>query len=104
MTGLELRGCWQARLVAGEGQPNSVTSVGARAAAAHVDPDALPTRDFVPVELVGPLRLRTLPVVSANQAGTEPGPEPAAVPLPIVTGDADPGWTERTSLFGDLDS
>jgi hypothetical protein len=62
-------------------------------------PDArVPARDFIPVELLGPIvASRQLPGVG-EQA-------PEAAPAPIVAPiETEPAVAERTSLFGDLEA
>jgi hypothetical protein len=63
---------------------------------------APPVRDFVPVELLGPIARRTgsAPAAAAPSTGAAPMDPP---PIPVIAADVDDGWTERTSLFGDLE-
>lgn len=64
----------------------------------EADPWPTRGRDFVPVELLGPI----------TEPG-EPAIEPSAnalveAPLPLLAADPDESWADRTSLFGDLEA
>jgi len=59
------------------------------------EPPAAAPLDFIPVELVGRVVLSTEPAPVERPAGD------AAPPAMLIAGEADEGWTERTSLFGD---
>jgi hypothetical protein len=61
------------------------------------EPDAPPARDFVPVELLGPIVSRTPPAPAAD------GPTDAPA-LPLIAADPDESWADRTSLFGDAEA
>ena len=58
------------------------------------EPPAAAPLDFIPVELVG----RVVPI---EPAPSERPAGDAAPPAMLIAGEADEGWTERTSLFGD---
>jgi len=98
LTGLELRGCWEARPAEAD-----APAPGARLPARHRPQDTAigeepappaPALAFVPVELLGPVAVRPpLPTVEAA----------AGPPLPPIS-NAEEGWGERTSLFGDLEA
>jgi hypothetical protein len=88
---------------------------GRPAVQAYRSDQAAELRDFVPVEFVtkmapAPARTSRPPKAAAAPRATEAAaapPEPAAeVPRPAAAPAAfviepDPGWSERTSLFGD---
>jgi hypothetical protein len=102
LTGLELRGCWQARSSNAE-----VPAPGTGPRARH-RPHDLPigekhepgephALDFIPVELLGQ-------IVSRQQPGTTGGAPSEPSALPVIGADTEEGWAERTSLFGDLEA
>jgi hypothetical protein len=61
-------------------------------------PAGVSIRDFVPVELLGPIVVaRELPEAA------DPAPEPGLTPgVPPI--DIEPALADRTSLFGDLEA
>jgi hypothetical protein len=65
-----------------------------------LDPAAPPARDFVPVELLGTIMLgtRVRPTGAPAEAPAEP------VSLPVIAAEAEEGWADRTSLFGDAEA
>jgi hypothetical protein len=98
LTGLELRGCWEARPAEAE-----APAPGASLRARHRPQDSpigeepappAPALAFVPVELLRPIAVR--PRVRPLEASADP-------PLPPIA-NAEEGWGERTSLFGDLET
>ena len=106
LTGLELRGCWEPRPAGPE--INVLSKVLDDAARVRRDraplpayaPEEAPTaRAFVPVESV--TSAREMPA-SDDGAGNLASADPpdAVAPAPFVI-EPDPGWSERTSLFGD---
>jgi hypothetical protein len=103
LTGLEQRGCWQERPAAAE-PPTAQVGIrtGRRQPGIAADPDgegwAAPSLDFIPVELVGRIGAPAEPAV-------EPAVERAVEPaLPLIALEAHEDWSERTSLFGDLEA
>jgi hypothetical protein len=93
LTGLEQRGCWEERPAAPQAPPIDASVPWARLRrrpAADVEPDVPPPLDFVPVELMA-------------RAATPSEPLDAGQPetLPTLHADAEEGWTNRTSLFGE---
>ena len=55
--------------------------------------------DFIPVDLIGRI------VVDDPAIVDEPDHQPeVAQSIPPVTAEADEGWVERTSLFGDVEA
>jgi hypothetical protein len=105
LTGLEQRGCWQERPHAelgagtvGEG-PSGPLFAQPDHDGLELMPEArVPARDFVPVELLGPI------VASRQAAGDgEDAPEPALTPI-VHSVETEIGpVADRTSLFGDLE-
>ena len=131
LTGLEQRGCWQPNpaAVAEAEQARSVMAVephrlrGGRPTVQAYRNDPVPAlRGFVPVESLAaereaPIQPPAEPgdVTTANEpsagvppgaratpAGTPPTGTPPAPPAFVI--EPDPGWDERTSLFGDPES
>ena len=98
LTGLELRGCWQARPAEADA-PAPGASLRARhrpqdaRIGEEIAPDA-PALAFVPVELLRPIVTRQPPPKVEASAESPPPP---------VMADAEDGWGDRTSLFGDLE-
>ncbi len=110
MTGLEQRGCWQERPHAEHaelaGGPTNDPPGGRPYLVPQHDgvelmPDArVPARDFVPVELLGPI------VVTSRLPGTTEGAAetaPERIARPMET-EMEPAVLDRTSLFGDLEA
>jgi hypothetical protein len=101
LTGAEQRGCWQERHTAAEAAPLLVESRRGRRSSVAADQEdrdgALPAhREFIPVELLGPI---TAPASPAQDAEVDAiAALPASVP---ILADLDDGWAERTSLFGE---
>jgi len=100
LTGLEQRGCWQEGAVATESAPLVVAArqrdrapVGAEGRADRLAPVH---RDFVPVELLGPISSPRAPEPPAAPSDVLP---PA--PIAPVLAELEEGWAERTSLFGE---
>jgi hypothetical protein len=102
LRGVEQRGCWQERPATslasappsepwlGTGRPSP------QPPGDQTDEPPVPAPlDFIPVELVGRVVIPSEPAPPAGHAG-EAGP-----PAMRITPEADAGWTERTSLFGD---
>lgn len=81
-----------------------MTGLGARGRQhtlrASDDGEEWPTlgRDFVPVELLGPIHAPTEPTI---EPPTNTGIE---TPAPLMATDPDESWVDRTSLFGDLEA
>jgi hypothetical protein len=110
LTGRELRGCWQAAVAgaATAAPPPAVEAHRLRGGGATRPlgaPDhwieAVPPRDFVPLELVG------RPATADGAAATAPErPEPGGTTpahAAFVIAEPDDDWAERTSLFGERD-
>jgi hypothetical protein len=55
--------------------------------------------DFIPVELVGRVVISSAPLAVAGDTAESASERP----LPQLAAAADESWTERTSLFGDLE-
>ena len=94
---MELRGCWEERLTPeghGAGDQGGATPGRSSSSFVHDEPWATPTLDFIPVELLGPAAPPDPP------ADDQPTKLP---PMPLIVADLDETWSERTSLFGDLD-
>ena len=70
-------------------------------AAGGADPAAPPTRDFIPVELLGPIVTHTRALATTDTPVEAPGDAP---PQPVIAAEADEGWANRTSLFGDAEA
>jgi hypothetical protein len=124
LTGLEQRGCWEPSAAAGQPESPHAAIVeephrlrGGRAAVQAYRNEGPPAlRDFIPVELVtkeapAPGRPPRAPVpegglsrpsaaVPSTAVPSAAVPPPAAAPPAFVI-EPDPGWDERTSLFGD---
>jgi len=105
LTGLELRGCWEAKPEA----PGVTVLSTILDAAAHVRTARMPvpayrpgdaqrTHDFVPVETVATRRARKRRRADRSEAA-EPSEE--TMPDSGHLGEAEPAWDDRTSLFGD---
>ena len=62
-----------------------------------LDQAAPPARDFVPVELLGPI----LTTPTGRLAPSAPDDSP---PISAIASDANEGWADRTSLFGDAEA
>lgn len=109
LTGLEQRGCWEqgAAASAEAEQARSVQPVerhrlrGGRSAPRTADPNDPPARSFVPIESLTPLpgKPTTLPEGPAVRETSDDPPASAAPPAFVI--EPEPGWGERTSLFGD---
>jgi len=97
LTGLEQRGCWHER----PATTQAPTPDGRAPQSPRTQPSddsfepIAPPLDFIPVELVGRVVIRTEPGLPDGVA-TE-----AAMPDLLIAADADEGWRERTSLFGE---
>ena len=98
LTGLELRGCWDARPAEAD-----APAPGASLRARHRPQDlpigeepgpSAPAIAFVPVELMRPATVR--PHEPTVEASADP-------PLPAIS-NVEEAWGERTSLFGDLEA
>lgn len=101
LTGLEQRGCWQERPAAADALPLEIDARAGRSGwtpAFDEDIDAEPALDFVPVELLRPVVISTDPALPKGEA-----PEAVAPPLPELPADVEEPWSERTSLFGELE-
>lgn len=107
LTGLEQRGCWQERPHSELGASSGDGPSSDRPSVIPVDdggleliPARVAIRDFVPVELLGPIGVsRGLP------GALEEGPEAASAPVaPPIETEIEPAGADRTSLFGDLDA
>jgi hypothetical protein len=98
LTGVEQRGCWQERPAAT--QAPTPAPGGHRVRQPRTQPlddslEPVPPLDFIPVELVGRVGIATQPA-PADSVDIE------AVPAELLlAAEADEGWTERTSLFGE---
>jgi hypothetical protein len=99
LTGLELRGCWQARPTeADDPAPGASLRVRHRPQEAPIgeEPEPItPALAFVPVELLRPIVARPSQVPPAEPAVGPPSASAIA--------EAEESWGERTSLFGDLE-
>jgi len=100
LTGLELRGCWQARPAEADAPaPGASLRVRHRPQDTPIGEEPAvsePVLVFVPVELLRPTVARPEQVPPA-----EASPEPPSLP---AIGEAEESWGERTSLFGDLEA
>jgi len=113
LTGLEQRGCWRERPLSLQPPPRNTddaerTNRWADASEGHGDPGgadagARPrTRlEFIPVDLLG-RGARSLAPAAGPDTGGAPAPHAAVQPLAAL--EADDGWTDRTSLFGELEA
>ena len=99
LTGLEQRGCWQERPPATQAlapEPGGRARQWPRTPPTDDSLEAItPPLDFIPVDLVGRSVLSTEPPTPDSVAID------AAMPDLLLAADADEGWTERTSLFGE---
>jgi hypothetical protein len=115
LTGLEQRGCWQARRAAipasaaDTGVPNAAppqTLASSKANASW----ARAGIDFIPVELLAPRpgAVETAPTEGPPTEGptTEGATTDSALPPSIsaVMPEREEAWVERTSLFGELEA
>jgi len=104
LTGAEQRGCWQERPTAAEAahllaEPRP--GQGPSGEPGQDDPERREPvhRDFIPVELLGPIAPPSSP---AREAAGDAGV--ALPPAAPMFADLDESWAERTSLFGELEA
>lgn len=100
LTGRELRGCWEPKAETAHGDVLGKViddaqrlRVARASVPAYQAGDAPQPREFVPVETIS----AAAPVDVPDPPLAEPG---EATPPPFVL-EPEPGWADRTSLFGD---
>jgi hypothetical protein len=104
LTGLEQRGCWEAKPAPAEvtvlstvlEEAHRLRATRTRPPAFEPSPDA-PRREFVPIDSLGGPEARDVPISPAVAAEEPPADE---APAPFVI-EADERWADRTSLFGE---
>ena len=102
LTGREQRGCWQERPFAGP-QPTDADVAGGRHTGPAPENDggerwATPGIQFIPVELVGHAGSLADALTTGESTIATEAAEGAGL---TFAAQADEGWTERTSLFGE---
>jgi hypothetical protein len=102
---MEQRGCWQERPAttpAPATEPALWTGTLRRRTRDDtlVDPAEAAPLDFIPVELVGRV-LFSAEVNALDHAPVESADRPL---LPHLAAEPDESWTDRTSLFGELEA
>lgn len=100
---MEQRGCWQQRVPGAEAAaaaPTAPQRRGDSGAPASQDADRVAhvLLEFIPVELVSRAELRDQ---APAEAPAEVPPEAQRLPIPP---EPEPGWSERTSLFGEQEA
>jgi hypothetical protein len=109
LTGAELRGCWEERPAAGAASGHTGSSTGAPGLPVAPEPAhrlRLPSRDFVPVELLvadGPAERLEEPQGERSSAVSGTPAKPRTPAPPFLPADAADAWATRTSLFGDAE-
>jgi hypothetical protein len=113
LTGFEQRGCWRERPLAlpsppgdpgGGERPRRWSDVsGGEGGLGVADDDARPRArlEFIPVDLP---RRATHSIGPDTHADAGSAPEQHTAPQPLAGLEADDGWTDRTSLFGELEA